>query len=92
MADDVFEPPLTDELDLHAFAPRDVRDVVDAYLEACVGRFTEVRLVHGKGTSTLQRLVHGVLRDDPRVVSFALAPPDRGGWGATVVRLQREKP
>jgi dsDNA-specific endonuclease/ATPase MutS2 len=83
-----FEPELTDELDLHTFAPRDVAEVVRAYLEACAGRFSEVRVVHGKGTSTQQRTVHAVLRGHPLVESFGLAPPERGGWGATIVRLK----
>ena len=42
--------PIEDSLDLHVFAPRDVRPVVDEYLkEAAVRGFREVRLIHGRG-------------------------------------------
>jgi len=32
-----------------------------------------------------------VLSRHPRVVDFSDAPPERGGWGATVVRLTRDE-
>ncbi len=84
-----FVPELTDELDLHTFQPREVAAVVREYLDACAGRFPVVRIVHGKGSGALLRTVHAVLKSHPRVESFALAPPTRGGWGATFVRLKQ---
>ena len=84
--------PIDDALDLHTFAPRDLPDVVRDYLEECVTHgFREVRLIHGRGTGTQRRIVRSVLTGNPLVESFADAPPERGGWGATVVRL-REGP
>lgn len=81
--------PIEDALDLHAFAPRDVRDVVVSYLEAAHGRgLREVRLVHGRGIGVQREAVRAVLARDPRVASFHDAPPERGGWGATIVRLK----
>ena len=42
--------PIEDALDLHAFAPGDVRPVVDEYLKEAAARgFREVRLIHGRG-------------------------------------------
>lgn len=80
---------ITDELDLHTFAPGDVKELVADYLDACVERgFTEVRIIHGKGVGTLRRTVHAVLGRHPAVVGFAGAPERRGGWGATVVTLR----
>jgi dsDNA-specific endonuclease/ATPase MutS2 len=85
----VVEVPITCELDLHAFLPRDVKDVTREYLDACVERgFREVRLVHGKGVGVQREIVHGVLRAHPAVESFVLADASRGGWGATIVRLR----
>ena len=86
--DGVIEVELTDELDLHTFAPRDVRALVADYLDECAARgFRQVRIVHGKGTGTLRRIVHGVLDRHPAVADYALAGDGGGGWGATRVTL-----
>ncbi|MEO7094348.1 MAG: Smr/MutS family protein [Polyangiales bacterium] len=89
-ADTAAEPPLTDELDLHTFQPRDCADVVTEYVRACAeaGK-TSVRVIHGKGTGTLRRIVHGVLETHPNVASFKLADERSGQWGATLVELRR---
>jgi dsDNA-specific endonuclease/ATPase MutS2 len=80
--------PVEDALDLHAFAPRDVASVVEEYLrEAHRAGFREVRLIHGRGSGTQRAIVRALLARHPLVVSFADAPPERGGWGATVVTL-----
>ena len=79
-----------DCLDLHSFEPRDVPDVVASYLETAVERgFREVRLIHGRGIGVQRERVRSLLSKHPGVVSFSDAPPDRGGWGATVVVLKR---
>jgi DNA-nicking Smr family endonuclease len=81
--------PIEDAIDLHAFAPRDVRDVVDAYLEAAhEAGFDEVRIIHGRGIGVQREAVRSLLAGHPRVRAFADAPPERGGWGATLVRLK----
>lgn len=88
--DEPVEVPIEDSLDLHAFQPRDVPSVVDEYLHAAHARgFSEVRLVHGKGIGVQRRVVQGVVARHPLVVGFADAPEDRGGRGATLVRLRR---
>ncbi|NIA08884.1 MAG: DNA mismatch repair protein MutS [Nitrospiraceae bacterium] len=75
-------------LDLHTFNPRDVKDLVPEYLAQCRNRgITQVRIIHGKGTGTLRRLVHTILGRLPEVRSFCLAREDAGGWGATEVDL-----
>jgi dsDNA-specific endonuclease/ATPase MutS2 len=86
--DELARPALTDELDLHTFQPRDCADLVDEYLHAAAAAgLTHVRIIHGKGTGTLRRVVHGVLTRHPAVVGFRLADPSRGSWGATIVEL-----
>lgn len=89
---DVIEVPITDELDLHTFAPRDVKDLVEHYLDECQTRgFTEVRIVHGKGTGVLRRTVHAVLDRHPAVERYQLADGGRGSWGATIVCLRTSR-
>jgi len=81
--------PIEDSLDLHAFAPRDVPSVVDEYLRQAAARgFREVRVIHGKGTGTQRAIVRRVLAAHPAVERFVDGPPERGGWGATVVVLK----
>ncbi len=85
---DATAPPLTDELDLHTFRPRDCADVVAEYLRAAQDAgLPRVRIVHGKGTGALRRIVHGVLDGHPAVRGYQLAGERSGGWGATVVEL-----
>ena len=70
------------------FQPREVKEGVAAYLEACRERdILEVRIIHGKGTGALQRTVHAMLSRMPEVVWFRLAAENEGGWGATLVTL-----
>lgn len=81
--------PIEDSLDLHTFAARDVRSVVDEYLSQAAARgFREVRLIHGKGGGTQRAVVRSALAGHPAVARFFDGPPDRGGWGATVVVLR----
>jgi DNA-nicking Smr family endonuclease len=81
--------PITDELDLHTFAPADVPSVVADYVEAARERgLTLVRIVHGRGKGVQRAVVQRLLRDLPHVESLTDAPPSSGGWGATLVRLR----
>lgn len=82
--------PITEELDLHTFAPRDVPVVVAEYLTACRERgLLLVRIVHGRGKGVQRAVVQRLLATLPEVESFADAPPASGGWGATVVHLRK---
>lgn len=81
--------PIEDVLDLHAFAPKEIASVVEEYLWECrQAGMQEVRLIHGKGTGTQRAIVRRLLTSHPDVLSFADAPLEAGGWGATVVRLK----
>ena len=88
--DDPVRVPIEDSLDLHSFQPRDVPSVVDEYLqEAHTRGFTEVRLIHGRGIGVQRGIVQSLLSRHPLVAAFADAPEERGGRGATIVRLRR---
>ncbi|RPJ86725.1 MAG: DNA mismatch repair protein MutS, partial [Acidobacteria bacterium] len=78
-------------LDLHTFSPRDVRDLVPDYLDECLKRgITQVRIIHGKGTGTLRRIVHSILDRRPDVISYGQDDVGGGSWGATVVILTQK--
>ncbi|MCS5636902.1 MAG: Smr/MutS family protein [Myxococcota bacterium] len=81
--------PIEEAFDLHSFRPAEVLAVVDAYLDEAVARgFREVRLIHGRGKGVQRAQLRRFLAADPRVEEFAQAPPERGGWGATLARLR----
>ncbi len=81
--------PITGELDLHTFSPRELAPLLEDYLWACQERgILEVRIIHGKGTGQLKARVRSLLAKNPQVVAVTDAGPERGGWGATLVTLK----
>jgi hypothetical protein len=93
---DLFDPfpepvrlEIGDVFDLHSIPPRQVRAVVEEYLrEAHAAGFRQVRIIHGKGVGVQRETVRRVLADTPFVEHFSDAPPEAGGWGATIVRIE----
>ena len=82
--------PIDGVLDLHTFNPREVKDLVPEYLEECRKRgIFHVRIIHGKGTGTLRRIIESLLKKDPAVAEFKTAGLGGGSWGATEVILRR---
>jgi dsDNA-specific endonuclease/ATPase MutS2 len=66
------EFPIEGTLDLHTFRPEDIKDLVPDYIQECRSRgILEVKIVHGKGSGTLMRIVHSILDGLPEVVSYA---------------------
>jgi DNA-nicking Smr family endonuclease len=79
--------PIGEELDLHAFAARDVRSVVEEYVTAAAEAGIElVRLVHGRGRGVQRGIVQATLDQHPRVVEFWDDPSSH--LGATFARLK----
>jgi dsDNA-specific endonuclease/ATPase MutS2 len=82
--------PVQDWIDLHAFSPKDIPSVVAEYLEQCLqAGFSEVRIIHGRGTGVQRNIARSILEKHPAVVSFQDAPPEAGGWGATLAVLKK---
>ena len=82
--------PIEDAIDLHTFRPADIPSLIEEYIDACIrAGFTSVRIIHGKGTGLQKTRVQALLRRHPRVLSFTDAPPEAGGWGATIVALEK---
>jgi DNA-nicking Smr family endonuclease len=80
--------PIEDVLDLHPFRPGETASVVAEYVAAAAAKgFREVRLIHGRGIGVQRAIVRRTLERSSLVTSFEDATPERGGWGATVVRL-----
>jgi DNA-nicking Smr family endonuclease len=88
--DDPIEIPIADSIDLHPFAPREVRDVAFEYLMAAREKgFRQVRLIHGRGMGVQREIIRSLLSSLDWIESFHDADPTGGGWGATVVLLRR---
>jgi dsDNA-specific endonuclease/ATPase MutS2 len=86
MADDPVRIPIEREIDLHAFAPRDIPSVVEAYVDAAAAAgLRDVRLIHGRGRGVQRGIVQAALERHPRVLEFWDDPVTQ--LGATIARL-----
>ncbi|HKR61182.1 MAG TPA: Smr/MutS family protein [Pyrinomonadaceae bacterium] len=85
---ELVEIEITDVIDLHTIPPRDVARVVEEYLrQTHESGFPVVRIIHGKGIGVQRTIVRSILAKTPFVVDWTDAPPEAGGLGATIVRL-----
>jgi DNA-nicking Smr family endonuclease len=79
--------PIEASLDLHTFAPREIKSVVEEYVNAAhEAGFREVRLIHGRGKGIQRGIVQNALEKHALVVEFWDAPESH--LGATVARLR----
>ena len=81
--------PIGPEIDLHAFAPRDIPSVVNEYVDAAAeAGLEEVRLIHGRGRGVQRGIVQATLDRLPQVEEFT--DDTASHLGATLVRLRAE--
>jgi len=86
MTSDPVHLPIEREIDLHAFAPRDIPSVVAEYIDAAAAAgFDEVRVVHGRGRGVQRGIVQAALDRHPTVIEFWDDPASH--LGATIARL-----
>ena len=84
---------ITDVFDLHTIPPRDVKRVVEEYLEIAHEKgFPVVRIIHGKGIGVQREMVRTILARTDFVLDWTDAPPEAGGLGATIVRFKVYNP
>ncbi len=78
------------QFDMRGIRAAEVEALLDRYLnDAYLADLSEVRLVHGKGTGTLRKIVRDVLAEHPLVASYQSGVEGEGGEGVTIARLQR---
>ena len=78
------------ELQLRALRADEAQSLLDKYMDdAYAAGMAQVRIVHGKGTGALRKVVHDFLTGHSAVSNFRLAPENEGGDGATIVALKR---
>jgi DNA-nicking Smr family endonuclease len=83
----VKQVPIEDSIDLHAFHPRDIKSVVEEYVNAAhEAGFREVRLIHGRGRGVQRGIVQAALEKHPLVESFDDVPESH--LGATIAILR----
>ncbi len=77
-----------DVIDLHSIPPKQVKEIVEEYLQQAQARgFSVVRIIHGKGIGVQRETVRKILSRTPFVIVFYDAPPQAGGLGATIAEL-----
>jgi len=81
--------PIDGTLDLHTYLPREIKEVVMAYIEACLDEgIVQLRVIHGKGTGVQRATVRAILEKHPDVESLK-TDTGPGSWGATLANLKR---
>lgn len=81
--------PIDGVLDLHTFAPGELKGLMQDYIAACLeSKIHDLRIIHGKGSGVQRARVRSLLDKNPHVEAFADAPANAGGWGATLVTLK----
>ncbi len=62
---------------------------VEKFLDnATLAQVDRVRIIHGHGMGVLKKAVADVLKNNPHVESYHVAPPEEGGSGATIAVLK----
>jgi DNA-nicking Smr family endonuclease len=85
------EIPIDGVLDLHTFQAKEIPLLLQDYLSACQEKgILQVRIIHGKGKGIQKARVQSLLARISWIADYKDAPPEAGGWGATIVNLKRK--
>ncbi len=77
-----------DEVSLRHLTVDEALPKLDQYLhDAFMAGLYQVRIIHGKGTGTLRRVVQEQLGKHPLVKSYRLGDYGEGGDGVTIVQF-----
>ena len=80
--------PAIDEVRLRHLTVDEALPKLDQYLhDAFMAGLFQVRIIHGKGTGTLRRVVQERLAKHPLVKSYRPGEYGEGGDGVTIVQL-----
>jgi DNA-nicking Smr family endonuclease len=84
--------PIEDSFDLHSFQPGEAMSALEEYLrQAREAGFSEVRVIHGRGRGVRRAEVRRLLAARTDLETFFEAPPERGGFGATIVQFRKTR-
>ncbi len=65
--------------------------LVERYLDqAYRAGYSEITVIHGRGTGVLRQAVRELCKETPYVEEYRLGGPGEGGYGVTVVRFRRK--
>ncbi|MFW6278980.1 MAG: endonuclease MutS2 [Bacillota bacterium] len=77
-------------IDLRGERFQEAQRQLDKYIDdALLAGYSEVEIVHGKGTGALQKAVSEVLEEHSQINSFRLGKQKEGGAGVTIARLKK---
>ncbi len=80
---------VSQQLNLLGQRADEAAESLDRYLyDANAAGLDRVRIVHGKGTGALRRVVQEQLKANPLVEGYAMADAEEGGAGATIANLK----
>lgn len=80
---------IASELKLLGLRAEEALSRLDEYVdEACMAGFSPLRIVHGKGTGALKRVVWDFLQHHPQVASMHHPAEEEGGAGVTIAELK----
>jgi len=76
------------KLDLHGMRYEEAMELADKFInDALLANFGEIVIYHGMGSGILASGIQKLLKTHPLVKEFYPAPPNMGGYGATIVKL-----
>lgn len=87
---DNFKDGILPELDLRGKDSFEAIETTNLYLDqALENGWTEVRIIHGKGSGVLRKKINEFLKNDPRIQTKRLGKWGEGDTGVTVVMLKK---